>query len=154
MKLVAAVCLFVSPLLLQAQAAMSIPTAKEKGITVEHLDSIYKSAIHSEPAKAVFKTDAEQQKLIDAYTNFLTDFGAFLLKNNFKWEEPTRGWNRIYMKPDGTVDYFLYSFKTLPPVKEAEFNRLLNLYLKDHKFGITAPVKFAQCSPVTYPKSE
>lgn len=154
MKLFAAFCLLINPLLLQAQAAMSIPAAKEKGITVEHLDSVYKSAIHSEPARAVFKTDTEQQKLIDAYTNFLIDFGAFLLKNNFKWEEVTRGWNRIYMKPDGTVDYFLYSFKTLPPAKEAEFNRLLNLYLKGHKFGITAPVKFAQCSPVTYPKSE
>jgi len=154
MKLFAALCLLVSPLLMRAQEAMSIPAAKEKGIIVEHLDSVYKSALHSEPAKAVFKTDAEQQKLIDAYTNFLIDLGEFLRKNNFKWEEPTRGWNRIYMKPDGTVDYFLYSFKTLPPAKEAEFNRLLNLYLKDHKFGISAPVKFAQCSPVTYPKSE
>ena len=153
MKLFITLCVLVSPLFLQAQAAMSIPEAKEKGITVEHLDSVYKSAIHSEPAKAVFKTDAEQQKLIDAYGNFLIGFGEFLSKNNFKWEDSTRGWNRIYMKPDGTVDYFLYSFKTLPPAKEAEFNRLLNLYLKDHKFGITAPVKFAQCSPVTYPKS-
>lgn len=154
MKLLAALCLFLSPLLMQAQAAMSIPAAKEKGITVEHLDSVYKSAVHSEPAKAVFKTDAEQQKLAKAYHDFLIDFGAFLIKNNFKWDENTRGWNRIYMKPDGTVDYFLYSFKTLLPAKEAEFNRLLNLYLKDHKFGITAPVKFAQCSPVTYPKAE
>jgi hypothetical protein len=58
------------------------------------------------------------------------------------------------MKPDGTIDYFLYSLRNIPAEKEAEFQRLLSLYIKDHKFGITAAEKFAQCSPVTYPKSQ
>jgi hypothetical protein len=146
--------LFYCVLTVNAQKGLSIPVAKEQGITVEHLDSIYKSAVHSEPAKAVFKTEAEQQKLAEAYVKFLTDFGSFLLKNHFKWENATRGWNRIYIAPNGKIDYFLYSLRDLPAEKEQEFNRLLNLYVKDHKFPITAPVKFAQCSPVTYPKSE
>lgn len=139
---------------MHSQVGMSIPAAREKGITIQNLDSVYKSAIHSEADKAVFKTEEEQEKLINAYRDFLIDFGDYLLKNNFKWAETTKGWNRIYMQPDGTIDYFLYDLKNIAPAKQQEFNRLLNRYIKSHKFGITAPVKFAQCSPVTYPKSE
>ena len=77
-----------------------------------------------------------------------------MLKNNFTWQENTRSFNRIYLRSDGKVDYFLYDFKTpLPEAKLKEFERLLNLYIKDHDFGISANQKFAQCSPVTYTKS-
>lgn len=138
-----------------SQVAMSFKDAPQKGIEVKTLDSNYKSAIDSDLQKAVFKTDAEIEKHITAYQEFLMNFGAFLEDNNFKWEENTRAFNRIYMRPDGTIDYFLYQFNTtIPEVKEKEFNRLLNIYIKDRKFGITANEKFAQCSPVTYPKSE
>jgi len=154
MKIFAALCFLICPLFIEAQVAISISAAKRQGLTVEHLDSVYKSAIHAEADKAVFKTDKEREKLALAYRSFLIDFGSFLSKNSFKWDETTRGWNRIYMQPDGTIDYFLYSVKNLIPAKEAEFERLLNLYIKDNKFGLTAPVKFAQCSSVTYPKSE
>lgn len=138
-----------------SQKAMPFKEAREQGISPQ-VDSIYKSAVFpSQPEKAVFKTDDEVQKHIAAYQEFLLDFGYFLLDNKFKWEETTRGFNRIYIAEDGTVEYFLYDFKTIiDPAKEAEFRRLLNLYINDHKFGIIAPEKFAQCSPVTYPKSE
>jgi len=135
------------------QKAMSFSEAKEKGIFPK-VDSIYKSAVHDDSSKAVFKTDEEIEKHIEAYQKFLQEFGAFLFENNFKWVEQTRCFNRIYMSPDGTIDYFLYQFKGLDPEKEKEFNRLLALYIKDHKFGVISPVRFAQCSPVTYPKSE
>ena len=39
---------------------------------------------------------------------------------------------------------------SLTPEKEKEFRRLLNEYISKTNFGVTAPVKFAQCSPVTY----
>jgi hypothetical protein len=138
-----------------AQVAMPFKEAREKGIYPQ-VDSIYKSAFHStEPEKAVFKTEEAVQKHIAAYQDFLLKFGEFLNDNNFKWEESTRCFNRIYMAEDGTIDYFLYDFKTpLSEDKANEFHRLLNLYISQHKFGITAPEKFAQCSPAIYPKSE
>ena len=76
----------------------------------------------------------------------------------FKWEQPTRSFNRIYFNADGTIDYFLYNFQTtnvktedqLSQEKQNEFNRLLNLFIKDYKISVTAKTKFAQCSPTKY----
>jgi hypothetical protein len=146
------VCFLLSSFAVFGQA-LSFEDAKAKGI-FPAVDSIYKSAIDSDANKAVFKTEEAVQKHINAYQNFLLDFGQFLLENKFEWDEDTRCFNRIYLSPEGKIDYFLYQFKTpVNAAKEKEFNRLLNLYISNHNFGITAPVKFAQCSPVTYPKS-
>lgn len=143
-------CLLFTSFFGYSQRAMPFEEAKQKGISPE-VDKIYKGALGDD---GVFTTEEDKQRHIATYYNFLKGLGEYLNTNNFKWEDTTKGFNRIYMQPDGTIDYFLYSFKDLPADKEKEFNRLLNLYIKDHKFGSTAPVKFAQCSPVTYPKSE
>lgn len=136
-----------------SQTAMPFEEARKKGISPE-VDKIYKSAFDSrEGHEGVFTKEEDIQRHTEAYYDYLKGLGKFLLENNFKWEETTKCFNRIYMQPDGTIDYFLYSFKNLPADKEKEFGRLLNLYIKDHKFGNPAPEKFAQCSPVTYVKS-
>ena len=138
-----------------AQVALPFKEAREKGIHPK-VDSIYKSAFHStQPETAVFKKEEDIQKHKETYYSFLNKFGNFLKDNNFKWEETTRSFNRVYMAEDGTVDYFLYDFKTpMTEENEKEFRRLLNLFISQNKFGITAPEKFAQCSPVIYPKDE
>jgi hypothetical protein len=92
--------------------ALTINDAGKKGMSVEHLDSIYKSAVHVDTAQAVFKTESEQGAMFEAYSKLLQDFGKFLTKNNFKWESPTKGFNRIYFNKDGTIDYFLYNFSS------------------------------------------
>jgi hypothetical protein len=120
------------------------------------------SAVHSDTAKAVFKTDSEQKDMLQAYYKLVLDFGKFLSKNNFIWEKQTKGFNRIYFNSDGTIDYFLYSFNTnnvkledqLSEEKQIEFNRLLNLFIQDYTVPMTAKTKFAQCSPVTFMSKE
>ncbi|MES2691544.1 MAG: hypothetical protein V4658_14140 [Bacteroidota bacterium] len=141
---------------------MTIKDAEKKGITIQHLDSIYKSAAHADSTKAVFKSQPEQQELLKAYTQLLSDFGDYLHKNKFTWNRPTRCWNRIYFDSTGSIDYFLYNFLTkdvkpedqVPLHRQAEFNRLLNLFIKAYKFPLKANTKFAQCSPVTYMPNE
>jgi len=132
-----------------SQTVMPVEEAKQNGLLIK-VEKEYKEALGD---NGIFKTEADQQKHIETYYNFLKSFGEYLFKNNFKWEEVTKGWNRIYMNPDGTIDFFLYSFKNLPAEKEEEFRRLLYEYVKDHKFGNSAQEKFAQCSPVTYSKT-
>ena len=132
--------------------------AKNKGISIEHLDSLYKSAVNVDSALAVFKIETEQQKMYESYVKLLQDFGKFLINNNFNWEKPTKCFNRIYFNSDGTIDYFLYNFQInnvkpedqISQEKQAEFDRLLNLFIKDYKIPLTANTKFAECSPVTY----
>lgn len=131
---------------------MTIPEAIKEGTSIQYLDSLYKSAVHSNNDLAVFKTPEEQQKLQKAYISFFQNFGEFLKKNNFIWDKTTRCFNRIYMNSDGTVDYFLFNFQKdqLTATKEKEFTRLLSLFTKENKFPISANEKFAQCSPIVY----
>lgn len=148
-------CLMLVSFYSYGQTAMPFKEAKQQGISPK-VDSIYTSAVDSRADfKSVFTKQEDIDRHITAYKKYLSGLNSFLLENNFKWDETTKGFNRIYISPDGTIDYFLYDFKTtLSSEKEMEFRRLLSMYIKDNKFGNTAPEKFAQCSPVTYPKSD
>ena len=136
----------------------SVEEAQKIGINIEKLDLEYKSAVHVDSTKAVFRTEAQQQKLQESYIKLLQDFGAFLNKNNFKWENKTKCFQRIYFAPNGKIDYFIYNFKlknVLPEnliseEKQKEFERLLKLFVKDYTFFTSANEKFAQCSPTSY----
>ncbi len=135
--------------------AMTFQVAKIKGISFDSLEHEYKSALHVDTAQAVFKTDAEQKSMFDAYTKLLQDFGKFLNTHQFKWDHPTRCFNRIYFNTDGTIDYFLFNFLGKPSdklseAKEKEFTQLLNTFIKDYQIPLKAKSKFAQCSPSTY----
>ncbi len=132
--------------------ALTFQKAEEQGISYKHLDSLYKSAVHSDTTLAVFQTSEEQEHLQKAYNDFILQLATFLNKNNFKWGNQTRCFNRIYFNSDGTVDYFLYNFQkdAITMQKEKEFDLLLNIFIRDHKFPLTANEKFAQCSPIKY----
>lgn len=154
MKTIAVAVFFILSAGCFAQQAMRFEEAKEKGI-YPAIEDNYKSAVHSDMELAVFKSDEDVRRHTEAYQSFLQGLGRFLLDNNFKWEETARCFNRIYMAPDGTIRYFLYQFRTpLAAEKEKEFGRLLNLYITQNKFGVSAPENFHQCSPVVYPKTE
>ena len=138
---------------------LTFQNAEKQGISIKHLDSLYTSAVHTDPSLAVFKTEKEKEALQQAYVKLLQDFGKFLSENNFRWEKPTRCFNRIYFKADGTIDYFLFNFLGKAEDKpaqniEKEFQRLLNVFISDYKFSLTAKTKFAQCSPTTYMPQE
>lgn len=82
----------------------------------------------------------------------LTDLATYLSENNFKWGNTTKCFNKIYFQPNGTIDYFLYNFKSgeIDNSKEKEFQRLLNQFIASYKFSLSSQRKFSQCSPVTY----
>lgn len=129
--------------------------AEKQGIAYKYLDSIYKSAVHTDTSLAVFKTEKEQEALQQAYIKLLNDFGVFLTTNEFFWDKPTYCFNRIYFNKDGSIDYFLFNFLgkggDLPSTeKQKEFQRLLNLFIQNYKFSLTSDTKFAQCSPTVY----
>lgn len=132
--------------------AMTFKEAEKQGISFQHLDSIYKSAVHSDVKLAVFKTAEDQANLHKAYVEFLKNLGSFLKSHQFKWEKQTRCYNRIYFNSTGTVDYFFYNFsrEQISAEKEEEFGRLLKLFVEDYRFTLAANENFAQCSPVKY----
>lgn len=146
---------FVTVFVRAQHLGLTFKEAENQGIRIAHLDSVYKSAVHSDTSLAVFKSDKEQEAMSQAYITLLQDFGKFLKAQGFNWSKPTRCFNRIYFAKDGTIDYFLFNFLGKPedkPLEEAqlEFKRLLNLFIASYQFPLTAKTKFAQCSPTTY----
>jgi hypothetical protein len=135
------------------QIGATFDDAKKQGISIEKLDKDYPAGIYSIPKpKSISPAVNPEQAYTNAYTKMLQDLGVFLKKNNFIWEKPTKGFNRIYFKPDGSIAYFLYNFKAeqIAPEKEKQFNELLNTFIKNYHFAFPMNTNFAQCSPVTY----
>lgn len=136
-----------------AQEVMSFEEAKNESV-YPAVEEEYKSAVHADSTKAVFVADADVSRHIQAYQQFIEKLGAFLKEKGFTWDENVRCFNRIYINANGTIDYFLYHFKTkISLEKEEKFKALVKEYIKVNKFGITARENFSQCSPVVYPKS-
>lgn len=133
--------------------------AESQGIIVKDLDSLYQSAVHVDSTQAVFQTQEEQEKVYNSYKELLQGLGDFLKANNYKWAKPTTCFNRIYFNENGGIDYYIFNFRGKPEDKpsaeqELEFTRLVNLFIQDYKFGLTAEKKFTQCSPTTFMPSE
>lgn len=134
---------------------LTFQEAQKQGIITQHFDSIYKSALHADTTLAVFKTNEEQKAMQQEYIMLLQSIGKFLSANDFEWDKPTKCFHKIYFNSDGTIDYFLYNFTGKiddrpSEEKQKEFERLLNLFIKDYKISLTANTKFAQCGPATY----
>jgi len=132
--------------------ALTFEQAELQGKSYIHLDSLYKSAVHSNEKMAVFKSEKEQLELQKAYQSLILDLAKFLSESNFKWGKTTRCFNRIYFNENGKIDYFLFNFPEgeITNEKEKEFSRLLNMFIKKKKINIKAKEKFAQCSPIKY----
>lgn len=133
-----------------AQQVMPITHADSLGVNIKLLDSLYQSGIHSDASKAVFAD--QQEDYITAYYSMLHELSAYLSQNDFKWGGQIRCFNRIYFAADGSIDYFLYSFKEgeITAEQATQFADLLNKFAQNYRFGLTKDVKFAQCSPVNY----
>jgi hypothetical protein len=128
-----------------------IENAEKDGVSVTGLDGRYKSAVHIDSTKAVFKTEKRRDSLVNAYTDFLQQLGDYLKANGYKWEKETKCWNRIYFRPDGTVDYYLFRFRTeISDEKVKRYKDLFRSFAATHKIGIHANENFAQCSPVVF----
>lgn len=135
-----------------AQKAMTFSEAEQRLDNYHSLDEEYKSAVHSDVGLAVFKSDEEQRKHIESYQKFLQRLGMHLKSNGFKWANSTKCFNRIYFDKDGTIDYFLFHFteENVPADQAKRFQSLLEEFISDYRYPVTASVKFAQCGPVRY----
>ncbi|WP_257670017.1 hypothetical protein [Parapedobacter tibetensis] len=138
---------------LQAQTkVISFAKGKANGLSMTDLDARYKSAVHTDTSLAVFKTEEEQAKFIEAYQSFVKEIGLYLSGKGFEWKNPTRIFNRFYVDKHGNVEYYVYNFLSsqIDESTAQTFETLMKSFFKDHKFGITAQIPFAQCSPVDF----
>src|SRR5437899_754064 len=111
------------------QIGTTFDNAKKQGISIEKLDKEHPGGIDLlQKPKTISPGIAPEEAYGNAYNKMLQDLGTYLKKNGFKWEKPTKGFNRIYFNQNGSIAYFLYNFKTeqISTEKEKQYNTLLN----------------------------
>jgi hypothetical protein len=129
----------------QDEIAVPLEEAEQKGISIAQLDSLHRSAVHSNPDLAVFA--GRDQEVIQAWRGLLKALSEHLQANGFDWADPLRGYYRFYFRPEGTIELVLYRVPTLEGEKAAEFGHLLNAFARLYQFDLRAKEGFAQCSP-------
>ncbi|MDP2208433.1 MAG: hypothetical protein Q8K98_06630 [Bacteroidota bacterium] len=115
---------------------------EKSGFTYTELESLYTEAVNIDTATfTAFK--GREDELYKAWVKLLQDISAFLWKNNFKWGTATNCWNRFYFDKDGTIEHYIYKIDEFE--KAEEFEKLMNKFIQDYKFPLTAELKFKQC---------
>lgn len=86
----------------------------------------------------------------------MQQLATFLKDNAFEIDGQLKLFNRIYFNKSGAIDYYLYNINPGQLSKEeaARFDTLLNVFVKNHKIGVSAEVNFSQCSPVTIKEAQ
>ena len=133
------------------QRAETFQSAAKSGLTVAVLDKQYANALDNDNSKSTFKGD-DKQKFYQAYVSLLADLNVYLHAKKFTWDKPTRIVHRIYFEPDGKIDHYLLNLDatSMDPAKQARLLKLMNQFVTNYKFKITAGKKFAQCGPAIY----
>lgn len=131
-------------------SVLSFSEAEDHGLSIQKIDTEYKSAIHTQSEKAVFTEKADQ--FTEEYKLFIFDLARELNENGFYWDEPTRVFTRVYFSKDGRVDHFFYNNEHagLGESEQQRFNTIVDNYISDKSLSIGGTEPFAQCSPVVY----
>lgn len=143
-------CLY-RPAAAQQRIAASFQEAGGTSYSLQKLDSLYQSAVHDDPSKAVF-TGQNRQKLEAAYQQLVQEASRYLAQQGFRWSKPVRCFNRFYFSADGSIDYYLFHLnpQEVSAAQQAEYKKIMDQFIQTHRLQITGPQKFAQCSPVVW----
>lgn len=130
------------------QTILSISEAATHNLSIVHLDSLYKSALHSDTTQAVF--NHQSNAFSKTYTQLVQQLGRFQNENGFNANGGLKFFHRLYFNPNGQLDYYLYQFKpnTISPEQEQRFKHNTELFFKSYTFPMQAPCPFAQCCKV------
>ena len=126
--------------------AMLLTEAKERGITLEAMETLY-------PSGLPLFGDSVPAGYMQAWTGFFQGLVGEMRKSGMEWSEPYRFWGRAYFSPGGTVDYFFYQWAGKAggnPSEEwdGQFRAVLERYLDTFCFEYPMEGRFAQCGSV------
>ena len=136
-------CLFVCSL--YGQTALSFDEAEKQGITTKYLDNVYPDAMGNDRGTPVFESSEEVSK---AWQKMLQDISSFLRKKEEMRQININIFQRVYFNKDGKVDYYLYKIINLAELTEEQVQQvadLLNEFVKDYQFSLSADKGFVQC---------
>ena len=135
---------------LYGQKAMSFTEAKKQGITIQGLDSLYTNAMDDGTGNFVFDNG---DTVSAAMTKMFADISAFMRRKEDMRKIEVQIFQRVYFNKDGKVDYYIYKIRNADQLSEEECQKiddLLNEFIKDYQFSLSADKGFVQCGTAKY----
>lgn len=132
--------------------AMLLTEAKERGITLEAMETLY-------PSGLPLFGDSVPAGYMQAWTGFFQGLVGEMRKSGMEWSEPYRFWGRAFFAPNGAVDHFFYQWNGKEgdnPAEEwnGQFRAVLERYLDTFCFEYPMEGRFAQCGGVILKPAE
>lgn len=117
--------------------------AKNKNISIESLNRLYKSMDNIDSLTSVFK--GQENEFLNGSMSLIQELGDHLKKNNFKLFKPFESHIKFCINKNGKIDYFLYDFKEnkISSNTENEFKRLIELFIKEYTFPLKPNSNFS-----------
>lgn len=133
-----------------AQKVMRLDSARTKGLTTAHMDSLYLSAFDvTDSSKSAFPGRTDE--FIEQFQRTLQEMGGHLGKEGFKWGTDTRMTYRMFFAADGRLEHFHYHLKEpMPAEHELEFQQKLESFMAQYRFPMQAGVPFKQCGTAVF----
>jgi len=133
------------------QHVFSLSDLEKQGISMKHLDSLYKAVPSKDTIHPVFNQQYYDTIVHVAINEFIENINTYLLNHGFKWGLPVRCINRVYFNSSGKIDYFIYIFKGLIGNEtDFTFKKLVSEFISNYKIQVIAPENFSFTIPVMY----
>ena len=134
-----------APTFLQGQKLMRLVDARAIGLTMEHMDSLYKSAFNmQESTDCAFPGRSEA--FLEIWPSTLQSVGEYLHRQGFRHAQDIPVTYRIFFGPDGRIEHFHYAIRdAIDPALEQRFQKGVEQFTDDYAFPMKPDGPFKQC---------
>jgi len=144
---------FLTNLLVYSQKVVKFEEMKKHGLSMEKLNSIYRNALPG--SDTVTKVDLFSEKFFeDTIQPSWRNIVKGMISDVTTKDPSLKGikvWQRMYFDTSGSVDYFVFHFKTknLSTKEQKKFERLVTKFLKKKKPKLVRSLsKYSLCSGI------
>ncbi|MES3629636.1 MAG: hypothetical protein PPP56_05660 [Longimonas sp.] len=130
----------------QQPKALPFDEASAYGVDREALEAEHGDAVHADSTVSVFPDRPDD--VIDAWRGMFGALLTHLQAADVDWQQPTRGYFRVYVQPDGSIRHLLYKIHDGDLHQADGFRVALNDFTATYNFGLQADEPYAQCGTV------
>lgn len=130
---------------LQAQRVMSIPEAREAGMTREGMDSLYMSAFNMQDT-TLEAFPGQTEVFMAQWDSTLNHLKSYLIAHGLRFELGQKMTYRSFFSKDGHMEHFHHLFKpAIDERKEKQFDDLVDTFFRSFVFPMVPDQPFRQC---------
>ena len=145
------VALLLTSTLYGQQNVFSLSDLEKQGISLKHLDSLYKGVPSKDTIHPVFNKQYFDTVVHVAFSEFIENVNKYLVNHGVKLGWPIHCINLVYCNSSGKIDYYVYIFEGIIGTEiELKFKNLISEFISNYKFQVVASENFYFIKPVDY----